>query len=202
MREQSRLSEEAREREHANRMKAMSHPIRRRCYAILNERVASPQELGAELGETADVTSYHCKRLVALECAELVREEKAAGSGAISHFYRAVSRDMVLGDLWNDMGPDSGEDFLASIMGRMVRDFTRSTEAGMIGSDESFHLARTLHHFDALAVDEALAIQEEARVKLAKVQARSDERARSNGSATSVVTTWQACFEVPPAGAR
>lgn len=180
----------------------MSHPLRRDIYAILSERVACPRELGAELGITVDSASYHCKRLVALECAELVREEKAAGSGAVSHHYRATSRDSVIKEEWRDMDPVVGESFLTEIVERKLADFTRSVDAGMIGRDDQFMLARTLHSFDALGLDEALAIQEEARLKLIEVQERSVARVTAEGGESTMFSTWQACFEVPPSSPR
>jgi DNA-binding transcriptional ArsR family regulator len=70
--------------------KALSHPMRARILVILNERVASPNEIAEEIGERLPNVSYHVRALQDLECIELV--DTAQRRGAIEHYYRAVVR--------------------------------------------------------------------------------------------------------------
>jgi DNA-binding transcriptional ArsR family regulator len=59
-----------------NRLIALSNPLRAEVLRILVERPASPVEMARELGESTQNVSHHCKRLVELDCAELVEEER------------------------------------------------------------------------------------------------------------------------------
>src|SRR5919107_5509795 len=70
--------------------KALSHPMRARILAILNERTASPNEISEMLDERLPNVSYHVRALLDLECIELV--DTAQRRGAIEHYYRAVKR--------------------------------------------------------------------------------------------------------------
>jgi DNA-binding transcriptional ArsR family regulator len=64
--------------------KALSHPLRARIFAILNEQVASPNEMAEMIGEPLPNVSYHARVLVDLGCIELVRT--AQRRGAIEHY--------------------------------------------------------------------------------------------------------------------
>src|SRR6187397_2227073 len=70
--------------------KALSHPMRTRILAILNERVASPNEIAEMIGERLPNVSYHVRALLELDCIELV--STAQRRGAIEHYYRALTR--------------------------------------------------------------------------------------------------------------
>src|ERR671912_2794946 len=70
--------------------KALSHPMRTRILAILNERVASPNEISEMIDERLPNVSYHVRALLDLDCIELV--DTAQRRGAIEHYYRAVVR--------------------------------------------------------------------------------------------------------------
>ena len=61
--------------------KALSHPLRAHVLAILNERVASPNDMAEQLGEPLGNVSYHVKALVELDCIELVSTTPAPRRG-------------------------------------------------------------------------------------------------------------------------
>lgn len=69
---------------------ALSHPLRARALAILDERVASPKELALELGAPLGVIAYHVRVLGSLELIELV--DQTQRRGAVEHRYTAVPR--------------------------------------------------------------------------------------------------------------
>src|SRR5215213_7721310 len=69
--------------------KALAHPLRARILQRLGERVASPNDLAAELGAPLGVVSYHVRKLRDYDCLELVRTEPRRG--ALQHFYRATA---------------------------------------------------------------------------------------------------------------
>ena len=77
-------------------IKALAHPLRSDILAILNERVASPNELSQQLGEGLSQVSYHVKVLREFDCIELVKTEPRRG--AVEHFYRAIKRSLLTAD--------------------------------------------------------------------------------------------------------
>ena len=70
-------------------VKALAHPLRVEILTILNERMASPNELSKELDEGLSQVSYHVKVLKDFECIEMVKTEPRRG--AVEHYYRATS---------------------------------------------------------------------------------------------------------------
>src|SRR4051812_567432 len=79
-------------------VKAMSHPLRVRILALLDERTASPVELAGWLGATLGTTAYHVRTLERIGLIELVRETRVRG--AVEHHYRAKPRPTVSDDAW------------------------------------------------------------------------------------------------------
>ena len=182
-----------------NRLVAMSHPLRADVMKVLSERTASPKEIADELGEPIPNVSHHAKRLVQLGCAELV--DKRQVRGAIEHFYRATERPLVDTEEWDDLHPLIAEKLVCDFMQAGIDDFVSSAKAGMVGSDERFHITRTRLVLDEEGMDEALEIQERARLELLEAQARSANRlAESDGEAMHA-SSWLGCFEVPPVNA-
>src|SRR5215212_8131241 len=85
-------------------VKALAHPLRVEILAILNERMASPNELSKELDEGLSQVSYHVKVLKDFECIELVKTEPRRG--AVEHYYRATARSFLTDRDWRAL-PDS-----------------------------------------------------------------------------------------------
>lgn len=179
-----------------NRLIAMSHPLRANVLYVLTERTASPKEIADELGEPIPNVSHHAKRLVQLGCAELV--DKRQVRGAIEHFYRATERSLVNTEEWDDLHPLIAEKLVCDFMQAGIDDFVSSANAGMIGSDERFHLTRTRLILDEEGMTEALEIQERARQEIMDAQERAADRAANAAAETFHVTSWLGCFEVPP----
>src|SRR5688572_5106926 len=79
-------------------VKAMSHPLRVRILAMLDERVASPNQLAGWLGATLGATAYHVRVLEKLGLIELADETRVRG--AVEHHYRSTGRPMVSAQAW------------------------------------------------------------------------------------------------------
>lgn len=184
-----------------NRIKAMAHPLRSAILRILVERTASPAEMARELNEELSNVSYHTRQLVALECAELVRTRPVRG--ALEHFYRATQRHLVETEDWDELDPMIAESLVCEFMQAILDDFVASARAGMVGSDENFHLTRTPLVLDAEGVQEALAAHERARLEILEIEARSAARLLESKESGISVSSSQGCFEMPtPGGGR
>jgi DNA-binding transcriptional ArsR family regulator len=74
-------------------VRALGHPMRQRILRILHERVSSPSEIAAELGERIGKVAYHVQILVENGAIELV--ETRPVRGATQHFYRPLMRPLL-----------------------------------------------------------------------------------------------------------
>ena len=92
--------------------KALSHPMRTRILAILNERVASPNEIAEMIDERLPNVSYHVRALLELGCIELV--STAQRRGAIEHYYRALTRPFFSDRDWKRL-PRSGRQAVSDL---------------------------------------------------------------------------------------
>lgn len=179
-----------------NRLKAMQHPLRRAVLLLLIERgVSSPVEMASILGRSVHDVTYHTKRLVALDCAELVKEEKVRG--AIKHYYRATERHLVDTEEWEELDPLIKEGLLIDFLQPTVNDFTNSVRAGILGADARFHITRSPLSLDQAGLEEALAIHERAFREVFEVEARSAARRAESGEEAVLVSSSQGCFAVP-----
>jgi DNA-binding transcriptional ArsR family regulator len=178
-----------------NRIKAMSHPLRASILRLLTERTASPAEMARELDEELSNVSYHTKQLVEFECAELVSTRPVRG--ALEHFYRATERHLIDTEEWEELDPLVAEDLVCEFMQKILDDFVASARAGIIGSDELFHLTRTLLVLDEEGMKEALEAHERARLEIIEIAARSADRMIESGEEGINVSTGQALFKMP-----
>ena len=121
--------------------KALSHPMRTRILAILNERVASPNELAEMLGERLPNVSYHVRALLELETIELVNT--AQRRGAIEHYYRALTRPFFSDRDWKRL-PRSGRQAVTDLTLQMVwEDAAAAVKKGTFESRSDRHLSRS-----------------------------------------------------------
>jgi DNA-binding transcriptional ArsR family regulator len=157
--------------------KALSHPLRGRIFAILNERVASPNEIADMLDERLPNVSYHVRALVDLECIELVRT--AQRRGAIEHYYRAIRRPFFSDRDWMRL-PRSGRQAIADLGLQLIwEEVTTAIEAGTFEARADRHLSRSPLVLDergwgelrdalATLLDESERIARRSRTRLAR----------------------------------
>jgi hypothetical protein len=157
-------------------------------------------EMARELGESTQNVSHHCKRLVDLDCAELVEEEKV--QGAMKHIYRATERALVDTSEWDEMHPAEAQGFLAVSMQAVIDDFVAAERAQTVGRDRGFHLSRTPMVLDERGLEEGLEIYEAARLAMAEVERRSAERTQDDDTGACRVSSTFGLFKIPPVGKR
>jgi DNA-binding transcriptional ArsR family regulator len=157
-------------------VKALSHPLRVRILALLQERTASPRELAEWLDATLGTISYHVRTLHDFGLIELVRTTQVRG--AIAHHYRAKVRPRVSDAAWAAAPPIVKQATVGATL-QTVDDYARaSAAAGGFDRGEA-HLTRTNLRLDkrgwqaaAKACDKLLAdlerIQEAAAKRVTK----------------------------------
>jgi DNA-binding transcriptional ArsR family regulator len=157
--------------------KALSHPMRARILTILNERVASPNEIAEMIDERLPNVSYHVRALLELGCIELV--STAQRRGAIEHYYRALTRPFFTAKDWKRL-PRSARTAITDVGLQMIWDDTaEAVKSDTFESRSDRHLSRTPLQLDeqgwgeitdllARALDEAQSIGAKSEKRLAK----------------------------------
>jgi DNA-binding transcriptional ArsR family regulator len=158
-------------------VKALAHPLRVQILMILNERMASPNELSKELDEGLSQVSYHVKVLKDYQCIEMVKTEPRRG--AVEHYYRATAR-AFLGDSDFQHLPDSIKPGATSaVLQMMMDDVVSALEAGTFTGRDDMHLSWTPGVLDEQGwgemvdlvngtLDDAMDIQSKSASRLAK----------------------------------
>jgi DNA-binding transcriptional ArsR family regulator len=158
-------------------VRSLSHPIRHRILAALNERVASPKELAAEMGEPLGNVSYHTRVLAQLGCIELVRTTQRRG--ALEHHYRAVMRPYFDDAAWASIPVSTRRALFDQVLDRLWTDVVDAARSGGLDHPRA-HVSWTTLDLDeegvrdlaetlAGTLERALEIQAEAagrRIKL------------------------------------
>src|SRR5215212_3518872 len=168
--------------------KALSHPMRARILMILNERVASPNEIADEIDERLPNVSYHVRALLELGTIELV--DTAQRRGAIEHYYRALVRPFFSDRDWKRL-PRSGRQAVSDLTLQMVwDDAAAAIKKGTFESRSDRHLSRTPLALDDQGWDEINGLLREAHAKAEAIAAKSQKRltkAEDGGMATMLV---------------
>src|SRR5919112_6241914 len=121
--------------------KALSHPMRARILVILNERVASPNEIAEMIDERLPNVSYHVRALLDLGCIELVRT--AQRRGAIEHYYRAVVRPFFSDRDWKRLPQSARQTVSDRGLQEIWEDVSEAVGGGTFERRADRHLSRT-----------------------------------------------------------
>ena len=175
--------------------KALSHPMRGRILAILNERTASPNEIAEMIDERLPNVSYHVRTLLDLGCIELV--DTAQRRGAIEHYYRALMRPFFSDRDWKRL-PKSGRQSISDTGLQIVwQDVSDAIEAGTFEARTDKHLSHTPMVLDAEGWSELARLLAETLAEAEKIGSRSGARLKESGE-TGIPTRLVAMqFESP-----
>jgi DNA-binding transcriptional ArsR family regulator len=120
-------------------VKAISHPLRVRILALLQERTASPVELARWLHATVGTVAYHVRTLRALGLIELVSETRVRGG--LAHHYRARTGPPVSPSALADASPVAKQAAVGASLDT-IADYARAAAATGGFDVPSAHLAR------------------------------------------------------------
>jgi DNA-binding transcriptional ArsR family regulator len=174
-------------------VRAMGHPVRVQALIILNERIASPNEISKELDQTVGHVSYHIKVLKECECIELV--DTAPRRGAMEHYYRATDRAFLDASEWASLPSSIRPGLSASLLQTVVNDASDALMAGTFDKRIDRHLSWTPMIVDEQGWDELKTGLEEFLEKVFDVQASSAERLAAEDAPGIPVTVAMMCFE-------
>jgi DNA-binding transcriptional ArsR family regulator len=185
-------------------VRAIGHPLRLRLLTIFNERVASPSDLAAELGEPIGNVSYHTRILARLGCVELVRTKQVRG--AVEHYYRAVVRPVFSDDDWAELPMSIRKSLAGAVLTEIADDMGASAKTGGFDRDD-VHLSRTVLTLDAQGWQDLNEALQGVAERSLEIQAESSARLQSDGASDSeaaalVLMLFEPSAEAKSAGRR
>jgi DNA-binding transcriptional ArsR family regulator len=174
-------------------VKALAHPLRVEILTILNERMASPNELSKELEEGLSQVSYHVKVLKDFECIEMVKTEPRRG--AVEHYYRATERAFLTDRDWKAL-PDSVKPGVSSSAIQMiVSDVVGALAGGAFDARDDRHISWTPGVVDEQGWTESVDLIADTLESLIKIHADSAKRLAKSGEegipATAVLMNYE-----------
>ncbi|HEX6229060.1 MAG TPA: winged helix-turn-helix domain-containing protein [Solirubrobacterales bacterium] len=181
-------------------MKSLTHGLRVEILSILNERIASPNELAKELGEGLSQVSYHVKVLRDNNCIELVKTEPRRG--AVEHYYRATSRAFLTDRDWAALPASVRPGLSADLLQLIVDDAVAALEAETFDRRVDRHMSRTLMVLDEPGWEELTSLLEGTLDEILAIQKRANSRlAKTDGKGVPVAAQMLG-FEMPEGASR
>jgi DNA-binding transcriptional ArsR family regulator len=145
-------------------LRAISHPIRVRLLAMLEEEPASPVILAAKLDQPLGTIAYHVRTLYELGLLKLVSTRQRRG--ATEHYYRAAGLPRASDEAWTGLDAVSKQRLLTALLTKAHDYATRSAAAGGFDREGASFVS------NALKLDEQgwSELAEEARQWLERAQ--------------------------------
>lgn len=176
-------------------IKALGHPVRVLALVILNERVASPNEIAKELNQTVGHVSYHIKVLKKCECIELV--DTAPRRGAVEHYYRATSRAFLDDEAWQRLPASVRPSLTATLLQDMFADAGAALGAGTFDAREDRNLAWTPMIVDEKGWKDIIKAAAALLEQVFEIQANSAERLAKSQEPGFHVSVSSMVYETP-----
>jgi len=181
-------------------VKSLAHELRAEILAILNERMASPNELAKELDEGLSQVSYHVKVLKDYGVIRLVKTEPRRG--AVEHYYRATSRAYLSDRDWHELPESVRIGMSADLFQAIVDDAVAAMEGETFDDREDRHLSWTPLMLDEQAWAAVQKLLNDTLKQVLKLNADAGKRlAKSKGPAISTSVSMLA-YEVPDTAAK
>jgi DNA-binding transcriptional ArsR family regulator len=174
-------------------VKALAHPLRVEILTILNERMASPNELSKELEEGLSQVSYHVKVLKDFECIEMVKTEPRRG--AVEHYYRATARAFLSDADWQKLPDSIKPGMSAAFVRALVDEVVTALNGGTFDARDDRHVSWTPGFVDEQGWEESVDLAAETLDRVIKIHADSAKRLAKSGEegipATMVVMNFE-----------
>jgi DNA-binding transcriptional ArsR family regulator len=160
-------------------VRAMSHPMRVRILAILDERTASSLEISRLLRASLGVVAYHVRTLNRLGLIELEREAQVRG--AVQRFYRARKRPTVSEEAWGQAPPVAKQALIGATI-QQVNDYAQGSNAHGGFDRADAHITRTALRLDAEGFDRLAEVLMRVLAEVDEIEAQVAERHTGEGS--------------------
>ena len=166
--------------------KAYAHPLRIQILSLLEDRVASPNQLANELGASLSTTSYHVRQLAGLKLIKMVKRRMRRG--AVEHYYTATVRPTITDTGWSRVPAIVKRALIGGKIAQAGEEVATAAERG--GFDrEDIHYSRTRLRLTPEAWHQASEVLERALVELDSIRAASAAAIEEDPDANVVEAT-------------
>ena len=164
-------------------VKALAHPLRVQILTTLEDRVASPSDLAAELDAPLGNVSYHVRTLADLGLVKLVK--RRTRRGAVEHYYQARGRAQVTNRAWAQVPGVVKRSMVAVALEQAVDAAGAAAGAGGFDHEES-NLSRQSVTLDAEGYSEVSQAIARLHQEVAAIHERSTARLEKAGDDAAV----------------
>jgi DNA-binding transcriptional ArsR family regulator len=176
--------------------KALAHPLRIQILGLLENRVASPAQIAAELGSSLSLTAYHVRKLNDLGLVQLV--ERQQHRGAVAHYYTAAVRPRFSDATWDAIPSFVKRAFIGERITQAGADAGAAAERGGF-EREGVHVSRTrlrlpVRAWQALSHEFEQVLERIEAMRVAEQEGPADDPEAHYVEATALLML----FESPP----
>jgi DNA-binding transcriptional ArsR family regulator len=175
--------------------KAFAHPLRVQILIILNEKVASPNMLAQEIGQSLNLVAYHVRVLEKYDCIELVDTKQRRG--ATEHFYRATRRQFLSDDEWSRLPANLKPGMARAVLKSIFEDLEAASNAGTLEEVEEIHLSRTPMVLDSKGWGDVADLLNSSLDRLLEIQGEASERLAGSDDEGSLAKVVMLHFKSP-----
>jgi DNA-binding transcriptional ArsR family regulator len=180
-------------------LRAISHPIRIRLLAMLDEEPASPVILASKLEQPLGTIAYHVRTLYDLGLLKLVSTRQRRG--ATEHYYKTTGHPTGSAESWEGLDAISKQRLLTALIAKATDYATRSAAAGGFDAKEA-HISTDAVKLDRQGWEE---LAKESRKWLTRAHEIEQQAARRIGQdpeSARVVGLTLMLFEALPFSAE
>ncbi len=178
--------------------KAFAHPLRVQILIILNERVASPNLLSQELGQSLNLVAYHVRVLEKYDCIELVDTKQRRG--ATEHFYRATRRQFLADREWSRMPQSLRPGLSGAMLKALFDDVEEAVVQDTFDEAEDRHLSRTPMIVDRQGWSDVAGLLTNTLDRVLQIQSEASERIAVSGEKGMHARVMMLHFNSPDQG--
>ncbi len=155
-------------------VRALAHPLRVQILEILCDRVASPNDLSADLGAGLTHVAYHTRALN--RCGALQLVDTAQRRGATEHYYKAAPDAFLGSPLWRKVPRSLRGAVSGAALQSLIDKAVTALLAGTIDAREDTTLTWLPLRLDGKGWEEVTTILREATGRVRQAQTRSSRR--------------------------
>ena len=175
-------------------LRAISHPIRIRLLAMLDEEPASPVILASKLNQPLGTIAYHVRTLYDLGLLKLVSTRQRRG--ATEHYYKTTGNPASSEEAWEGLDAISKQRLLTALIAKATDYATRSAAAGGFDAKEA-HISTDALKLDRTGWEQLAQESKKWLTRAQEIERESAERMGVEADALSVGLTMM-LFEALP----
>lgn len=176
-------------------IKALGHPVREHILAVLNERIASPKEIGEEIGLEVEDFYHHFEVLEELDCIECVDAKQRRG--ATEHFFQATSGLVFDDGAWARLPKTLKSDLSANMVKPIFDDVVEAMRRQTFDAREDRHTSWMPAYLDEQGWREELELLNETLRRALEIRKHSARRLVETGERGTPATVAILGFEMP-----